>query len=532
MPLSQEAVVIEHLFRIPNKDGIDVDFILNPEQRELDETLTGRDIIPKARQMGVSTYFLGRYLAKCLSQRNRRCVVISHETDATQRLLGRVHYMLKHIKGPAAVLRYSNRNEIQFEKTDSTFYIGTAGAKNFGHGDTITDLHCSEVARWPDPGALLKGLFQAVPPSGSIAIESTGDGVGNWYHRACVRAQQGIGYKLHFLNWLNRPEYRLRLSLKEAAEVLADLQEDLEEPYYHEVYGLTPEQLAWRRLKLAELDYDLHDFKEQYPCSLEECFQATGHSIFAKVNYRPTKAWHQSESGLFVLGDHPHRDRNYVIGADVGSGVGSEETNYSVASIWCLEDEEEVGLWRRNDWEPDSFGHKLAELGELFNTAYINVERNNHGILTISELLKSGYPRGAIHRGKESKDHKKEYGRIADFGTFTSEVTRALVIGNFRKEIQDRWTIHSPVLKGEMDTFIEKENGKQEAQDGCFDDCVMAAAQALFVVPRAATRAAIRYAKPKQTYSDPFALDTMLEELELRAKSEEAMPIRHQADLT
>lgn len=519
------------MFRLPNKDGVDVDFLLNPEQQYLDEAITGRDIIPKARQMGVSYYFLARFLAKCLSQRNRRCVVISHEVPATQRLLERVHYMLKHIKGPPASLKYSNRNEIQFDKTDSTFYIGTAGAKNFGHGDTITDLHCSEVARWENPAVVLKGLFQAVPMSGTIAIESTGQGVGNWYHRACMKAAEGIGYKLHFLNWLDRPEYRIQLTPEQELEIMSDLREELEEPQYHEAYHLTPGQIAWRRLKIAELDYDLSDFKEQYPCSLEECFQASGHSIFAKVSYRPTPEWRNCGSGLHVLGDHPHRNKHYILGADVASGTGGDDTDYSVASIWCLEDEEEVAMWRRNDYEPDSFALKLYELGTHFNNAYIVVERNNHGILTIAELLKTDYPKDKLHKGKNTKANTKEFGRIADYGTFTSEVTRALVVGNFRKLVQTQWTVHSPLMKGEMDTFIEKENGKQEAQEGCFDDCVMAGAHALFVVPRAATRVASEIEEGTTTMTDPFSFEGIIAELEGRAKGSEALPIKHHAEI-
>jgi hypothetical protein len=39
------------------------------------------------------------------------------------------------------------------------FYIGTAGARKFGRGDTITDLHCSEVAFWENAKELTAGLL-------------------------------------------------------------------------------------------------------------------------------------------------------------------------------------------------------------------------------------------------------------------------------------------------------------------------------------------------------------------------------------
>ena len=81
-------------------------------------------------------------------------------------MLGKVHYMLDNIKGPAPTTKLANRNELSFPKTNSYFYIGTAGARKFGRGDTITHLHCSEIAFWQDPKSLVSGLYQAVPRTG------------------------------------------------------------------------------------------------------------------------------------------------------------------------------------------------------------------------------------------------------------------------------------------------------------------------------------------------------------------------------
>ena len=63
--LTREAVVMEAMFKVADKDGIDLSFKLNAAQTELDSNISGRDLIPKARQRGVSTYFLARYTAAC-----------------------------------------------------------------------------------------------------------------------------------------------------------------------------------------------------------------------------------------------------------------------------------------------------------------------------------------------------------------------------------------------------------------------------------------------------------------------------------
>ncbi len=201
MTSSPYRTVIENMFRVVDKDGRAVDFKLNAVQERLDAEWTRRNIIPKARQGGVSSYVIARFTAKCLGEDNRACVIMSHEADATQRLLNRAHYILEHLKGDVKPeLGRHSRNELFFKKTNSTMYIGTAGSRTFGHGDTITDLHLSEAARYPDVNAVVRGTFPAAE-RGEITVESTGNGVGNWYHRMCVRARQGRGFKLHFYSW-------------------------------------------------------------------------------------------------------------------------------------------------------------------------------------------------------------------------------------------------------------------------------------------------------------------------------------------
>ncbi len=78
--MTPEAIIIESMFKVVTKEGDDVPFVLNSTQRRLDDGLTGRDLIPKARQEGVSTFFLARYTAACLRKRNVKAVIISHES--------------------------------------------------------------------------------------------------------------------------------------------------------------------------------------------------------------------------------------------------------------------------------------------------------------------------------------------------------------------------------------------------------------------------------------------------------------------
>jgi hypothetical protein len=433
-------------------------------------------------------------------------------------LLDRAHYYLNHLKCPPPDLKFNSRNEIAFRKTDSTLYIGTAGAGSVGVGDTITDFHGSEVALWNDPSDLLKGVFNAVSPTGTIILESTGKGMGNYYHRTCMRAADGTSnYKMHFFSWTDAPEYRIKMGDEEAVQFLAALDEDLEEP---KLLGLLDaEQLAWRRAKIIEMDYDLKGFKEQYPLTLDECFQGTGSSYFQKVNYQPDPRWHKSGefTNFMVFGDHPKVGLTYVAGGDTGGGTGRDN---SVLEIFCLEDMRQVGEWASNRLEPHIFVEKITPILTAFNNAYVNIERNNHGILTIRELTKA-YNGASIHMSRPPEKEIKEFGKLADYGTYTSVKNRLGMIGSLRQAVGEEMVIHSPLLKDEMNSFVENDEGKIEAQQGCFDDRVMASALATWVMPKVLSRMGKRRKRTaKEIIQDPFSLDYILEELDVKYREQ------------
>lgn len=520
--LSTEGFAIEKLLCISDKNGEDVDFILNNAQRHLDENLTGRDLVPKARQEGVSSYFLARYLIACLGKRNTKAVVISHDHESTQRMLSKVKYYINHIRGPAPVIHNSSANLITFPKNDSMFYIGTAGSRKFGRGDTITHLHCSEYAYWPNPQELIKGLFQAVPMgTGEIAIESTGNGF-NDYHRRCFRAYQGASqWTCHFLPWHTFPEYSFELTPEEEADFLDRLDEELEEDKLTST--LTPSQIAWRRVKLEELDYDLRAFRQEYPMTLDECFQASGQSVFHRINYVASDLWQKADTHTRILEGHPKKDYTYVAGADVGGGVGKDA---SVLSIICVETMDQVLEYTNNNLDPEAFAYKCQSILKSFDNPYFVVESNNHGILTLA-ILNKVYPNNMLHRSPSSGNAVEER-RLHNLGYRTTARSKPLMVGRLRSILaQDKGqgglTIFSPLLRDQLSTFIEHSNGKMGAQDGCEDDCVMAMACAITGVNQAAMRAEAKRYKPVIPIEDPFSFDTIIKEMRTGG---EGFPVR------
>jgi hypothetical protein len=500
--------VIESIFQIVDKDGITRPFKLNSVQQKLDNEWHRRLIVPKARQGGISSYVIARYTAKCLGLDNRRCVIVSHEADATARLLDKVHFTLDNLLlDQKPVLGRKSRNEIYFEKTNSTIWIGTAGSRNFGHGDTITDLHLSEPARYPDTEAIISGLFPAAE-RGEIVAESTGNGVGNWYHRQCVRAREGHGFKLLFFPWTDMSEYRID-DVDEAA-FIRSLDPDIKEPDLFAT-GVSVPQLAWRRERLnIDFERDLRAFEEAYPFTFDECFQSKGYGFFQRVRYVPTSDWVREDAFLHRLSDHPKPGMGYVVGVDPAGGNGG---NNSVAEVFCLQTSEQVAEWASNRLEPPEFADRVADLALRFNNAYVNVERNNHGLTFIARFVQI-YPTWLIHKNTHIEQTSQVVmSRLANYGTMTGPANRGIMLGTTRRMLASDFMIHSDLLNSELHTVVEKEDGKIEADDGCLDDRVFATIMAMIVVERAG----VKLSEPVHLTQDekdlnPFSFDSIFSE--------------------
>ena len=515
--MSPEGILIEQLLHVEDRDGTTVPFVLNDAQRKLDAAWTGRDLVPKARRLGISTYILARFTICCTAYENKNAVVISHEADSTERLLETVQFFLKNWRGPKPVYSYA-RNRIAFPKMGSSFYIGTAGAKNFGRGDSIHYLHCSEFAYWPEPERLFKGLAPSVAPTGDIVLESTGNGM-DGYAQRCLKAMErqrnpeqgrrvyGRRYHCHFFNWLDEPVHRIELTEEEKQEIVECPDLELQEDEVVDV--LTPEQLAFRRQKIVdEMSYDVAAFKQEFPITLEECFQTSGASLFWKVNFKQDPAWGRYDPNTLMLSGHPRVDRTYILGADPAGGVGLDN---AVVQVFCVEDRCQVLEWASNKIAPDSFAGTIKEIGERYNNALAVVESNNHGIVTLSELQKNAY-QGELYINSSSLS-RDDIPMLMRLGFKTTEQTKKYAIGLLRKAVVSNITIYSEELRAEMHTYIEHDTGKIGAQDGFHDDRVMAAAILMVAWDDVHARVLNAVPEPEEEEYDPFKCEAILDEL-------------------
>jgi hypothetical protein len=474
-------------------------FVLNAVQKRFHDAVeeqrarTGRVrfIILKGRQQGLSTYVSGRMFWR-LSQRSaKKGLVVAHKADSTRALFDM--YQRYYTTCPAQLKpshRFSSRKELVFDKLDTGIMVATAGGDGIARGETLSDAHLSEYAFWQASTAQenLNGLLQAIPNADDteIFIESTANGY-NDFHRLVDEALRGEGeFELFFAAWFETPEYR---------EPVPDgFERTMEEDDLASLYGLDDDQLVWRRRKIAAVGREL--FMQEYPCSVEEAFIASGRPVFdpeqitrlqddcpepiARMDVMETAAgWVLEDNPAGRLLVYVERDpgETYCIGADVGMGV--RDGDWSVAHV--LDSEKRQVAVFRGQVHPDFFATILNTLGTYYNTALIGPERNNHGILTCVKLWKDlAYPNVFI----EFKEGQMEDRESINIGHYTDVKTRPLIIDRLRASMrEDDITVYDHTTLQEMKTFVVNDNGKMEAESGCHDDCVMALAIANHIHP-------------------------------------------------
>jgi hypothetical protein len=179
---------------------------------------------------------------------------------------------------------------------------------------------------------------------------------------------------------------------------------------------------------------------------------------------------------LEVYGD-PIPNRDYRIGVDVAEGieVNDRDTDWSVAVVidgFTLEQVAQL----RTKVDPDQLAWKLVTLAQYYNEALVVVERNNHGLVTLRSLLdKHNY----THLYNEMRLDERGQKRTKRVGFLTTIKTRPQLIDTLRELLRDEsLLIRSPVLVDELMTFVTLPNGKEAANTGAHDDCVMSAALA------------------------------------------------------
>ena len=288
------CVTIKH-----KTEGADVPFRLNMPQRKVlavleSDRLAGRPIraiILKARQWGGST-LVQVYMAWIQSchRRNWHSLICAHVKDTAAGIRGMYTKLLANYpenlwdgdEKPQFRPYERAQNVREISGRGCRVTIGSSENQEAVRGADYSMAHLSETAFWPStltrtPGRFIRAVCGAIAliPYSLIVMESTANGVGNYFHSEWIRCKEGRGDKhAVFVPWY---EIEMnRAAVADPAAFAASL-DDYETGLWN--LGLDLEQICWYRLKSREYP-GAEELHAEYPTTDVEAFANTGNGVF------------------------------------------------------------------------------------------------------------------------------------------------------------------------------------------------------------------------------------------------------------
>jgi hypothetical protein len=449
----------EQLLVVRTRDGRPARLRANAAQRAFERRRGQRNIVLKARQMGITTWAAARFFLRTMTQPGTLTLEVAHTQEAAEEIFRIVHRFLDFLpeelrEGPLRTSR-ANVQQIVFAEMDAQYRVVSAGDRNAGRGLTVQNLHCSELARWPgDPTETLAGLRASLTPGAEVILESTPDGVGGCFHEEWRKAGE-TGMARHFFPWWMERGYR--------AEAVDEAGLTVEERDLSARERLDLEQIGYRRKIRA-------DFRglarQEYAEDEESCFLASGDSVFelAAIEQRlgqmaePVERRRNGEVEIWLPA---LKGKEYLVAVDPAGG--GSEGDYSAAQVL----EMETGL-QCAEFAGHAGGLELARLvtglAAEYNQAWLVVERNNHGS-------------GVLALAEASCKYTRIFGQGGQPGWLTTSLSRPAVLGLLGAVlVEEPERFQSRRLLGECRSFVRMANGSTGARAGTHDDRLMAMA--------------------------------------------------------
>jgi len=507
-----------------------VPFVLNRPQRRLlavmeDQRVACRPvriILLKARQWGGST-LVQMYLAwmQLVRHKGWSSLICGH-LHATSKSIKRMYNLLLRryprelLEDPEHPPRFTKLegqpNVQQIEQRDDALVItGSARSEDAVRGFDIAMAHLSEVAFWKssvkhNPDEVVRSVCGsiALKPETVIVLESTADGVGDFFHDEWLRAQSGSSDKVAvFVPWHEISIYSLAV---DDAEALWQRMDEYERNLWHE--GRTLEQINWYHNKRRE--YRSHELMmAEYPGSATEAFMTTSNNPFAPEHLdRLEQDCHvepllvgdiqadgqqglEAKSNVHLVSDsrgklkvwempekHALVKVRYMVVVDVGGR--SEKSDYSVIAVWRMEHAMGkaaiVAQWRGHI-DHDRLAWKSMQLAKYYHDALLVVESNT---LT-NEAARAGesdYILKMIHR---------VYGNVYErapkkLGFHTNVKTKGMAVTELIMALRDGTYLERDIdAVNEMRDYEERK-GTYAARPGKHDDILMTRAIGLYVM--------------------------------------------------
>jgi hypothetical protein len=274
---------LNNIYRIIDRNSNSIPFRLNAVQRDVLEHLHTRNLILKARQLGMSTFAV-LYLLDCvLFNENLSAGIVSYSLEHAQHIFKKIigHALdTLHAKiRPLAGITQRSAREITFNN-GSSLRVDTT-LRGGSYPLVLVSEFGKTCARNPQKAEeVITGTLQSVPANGTIIIESTAEGNDGFFAELTLNAAKrgnenlsALEYKLFFYSWMEEPSYKLVAK--------PDLDIELID-YFRKVEGetgktISHDQKNWYSLQKKILGDKI---KQEFPSTISESFLTSSDAFY------------------------------------------------------------------------------------------------------------------------------------------------------------------------------------------------------------------------------------------------------------
>ena len=410
------------------------------------------NIILKSRQLGISTLTAGYSLWMMTFFQDKNILVIATKQEVAKNLVTKVRVM--HANLPSWLKqRCVEDNKLNLRYMNGSQIKAVSSGPEAARSEALSLLILDEAAFIDKIDEIWTAAQQTLTTGGSCIALSTPNGVGNWFHRTWIEAEEARGmFNPIRLHWSVHPD---------RDQEWRDEQDTL----------LGPSSAAQE----CDCDFLTSGTGVIDPIVLEKLRK---NNCIEPVEKRGIDA------NMWVW-EQPNYNKDYIVCADVGRG---DSADYSAFHVIELESMTQVAEYKGRINTKD-FGNMLVSVATEYNDALLIVENNNIGWATIQQIIDRDYP-NLFYTSKDlqyvdvqhqvtNKHYREEKKMVAGFST-TSK-TRPLIISKLEEFFREESVVvRSNRLIDELLTFVYI-NNRAQAMTGYNDDLVMSFAIGLWV---------------------------------------------------
>lgn len=400
------------------------------------------NVILKARQLGISTITAAYVAWMMMFHREKNVLVIATKFSTAANLVKKVKSIIKNLPQWLKISTVDIDNRTSFVLSNGSQIKASSTSGDAGRSEALSLLVIDEAAHVEGLEDLWMGLYPTLSTGGRCIALSTPNGVGNWFHKIYVEAEnKSNDFYPTILPWDSHP--------------------DRDEEWYEK---------ETRNMSAREIAQEL------------ECnFNMSGETVFSSDDigkYMSCIREPDYRTGFdrnLWIWEERKQENTYLVSADVARGDGKD---YSVCHVFKLETMEIVAEYQ-GKCTPDIFSRVLNDIAKEYGNALLVVENNSVGFAVLDKLKEMRYP-NLYHSIKSTHEFVEEYqadqmsNAVAGF-SMTSK-TRPLIVAKMEEFIRNNLIkIYSSRLLSEMRTFIWN-NGKPESMRSYNDDLIMACA--------------------------------------------------------